>query len=65
MCNNLYLTLYRYSSTISNNSLILSVILEKVNEFVNEINKDLDFQNLIKQAFDDNLWTQMFYLVSF
>jgi hypothetical protein len=45
--------------------LILAVTLEQVNEFVNEINKDLDFQNLIKQAFDDNLWTQMFYLVSF
>jgi hypothetical protein len=57
--------IYRYSSTISNNSLIFAVTSEQVNEFLNEINKDLDFQNLIKQAFDDNLWTQMFYLVSF
>jgi hypothetical protein len=40
--------IYRNSSTISNNSLILAVTLEQVNEFVNEINKDLDFKNLIK-----------------
>jgi hypothetical protein len=56
--------LYRYSQTISTSLSAQIISLDEVNDFIRELNEVVNLKKLSKKAVSENLWKQMFYLVS-